>query len=229
MPTSRGRARHVAEHGVGDGGSARRLLERRGVEVGGAPEVVLAPHELGRCLGHRPAGAGVAASSSSAAYSVSVSAASTGTFRATSSDSSANQPTSLTTTGFPSESCRITLPDVSPIVGERRLTHTSQAAISDQSLSSSTYASRMMPSSDRPSRCETAVEVEAGRGRADEQEPSLRATAAQPRERLQQLRDALARVHVPERADQRAALRSRRERQAGCSRPGCGIRQTGPP
>ena len=47
----------------------------------------------------------------------------------------------------------MTLPDVSPIVGARRLTQTSQAAISAQSRSSSTYASRTMPSSDRPSRC----------------------------------------------------------------------------
>ena len=39
----------------------------------------------------------------------------------------------------------MTLPDVSPIVGERRLTQMSQAAISAQSRSSSTYASRTMP------------------------------------------------------------------------------------
>jgi hypothetical protein len=39
----------------------------------------------------------------------------------------------------------MTLPDVSPIVGERRLTQTSHAAINAQSRSSSTYASRTMP------------------------------------------------------------------------------------
>ena len=43
----------------------------------------------------------------------------TGTLIATSSGSSANQPRSLTTSGLPSESVRIALPEVSPIVGAR--------------------------------------------------------------------------------------------------------------
>ena len=45
---------------------------------------------------------------------------------------------SETSIGLPSESARITEPDVSPIVGERRLTSTSQAAISDSNRSSLT-------------------------------------------------------------------------------------------
>ncbi len=56
-------------------------------------------------------------SSSSAAASVSTSPSSTGIFSAAASGSSENQPTSLTTSGLPSESARIAIPDVSPIVG----------------------------------------------------------------------------------------------------------------
>ena len=63
---------------------------------------------------------------------------STGTLSATSSGSSENQPTSLTTSGLPSDSARIAVPDVSPIVGERRLTWTSHAFISAHSRASST-------------------------------------------------------------------------------------------
>jgi hypothetical protein len=69
---------------------------------------------------------------------VSPSRSSTGTLITASSGSSANQPTSLTTSGLPSDSVRIALPEVSPIVGERRETIASQAAISDQSSSSGT-------------------------------------------------------------------------------------------
>ena len=46
-------ARDLAEHGVGDGLAARRLLDRRGVELGDALEVVLAPGQLGRGGAHR--------------------------------------------------------------------------------------------------------------------------------------------------------------------------------
>ena len=103
----------------------------------------------------------------------------------------------------------MTLPDVSPIVGERRLTQTSQAAISAQSRSSSTYASRTMPVIGQAEPLQPPVEIEAGRDGADEQQPRVRPLAAQPRERLEQLRDPLARVHVPERADQRRSLERR--------------------
>ena len=74
----------------------------------------------------------------SAATSIGTSCSSTGTRIATSSGSSENQPTSETTSGLPSVSARIAEPDVSPIVGERRETSASQAAISDQSGSSVT-------------------------------------------------------------------------------------------
>ena len=70
--------------------------------------------------------------------SASISCPSTGIRVATSSGSSANQPASETTSGLPRDSARIAEPEVSPIVGERRETMTSQAAISDQSRSSLT-------------------------------------------------------------------------------------------
>ncbi len=50
-----------------------------------------------------------------------------------------------------------------------------------------------------------AVEVEAGRDGADEQQARARLVAPQPGERLEQLRHALARVDVAERAEERAA------------------------
>ena len=62
----------------------------------------------------------------------------TGTWRATPPGSSENQPASVTTSGLPSVSARIAVPEVSPMVGERRPTWTSQAAISDHSRRSST-------------------------------------------------------------------------------------------
>ena len=76
----------------------------------------------------------------------------TGILIATSSGSSENQPTSLTTSGFPSESARIAAPDVSPIVGARRSTIASHAAINAHSRSSSTYGSRMTPVASSPVR-----------------------------------------------------------------------------
>ncbi len=91
-------------------------------------------------------------SSSSAASIVSTSCASTGTLIATSPGSSENQPTSLTTSGFPSERERMTLPDVSPMVGWRRLTHTSTPAMSAHRRASSTQLCRTRPSSASPSR-----------------------------------------------------------------------------
>ena len=78
------------------------------------------------------------ASSSSAAPRVSASCASTGTLSATSSGSSANQPVSLTTSGFPSTSARIAEPEVSPIVGARSETQKSHAPMSAQRRRSST-------------------------------------------------------------------------------------------
>ncbi len=151
------------------------------------------------------------ASRSSAAVSAAISSSPpAGTFSATSSGSSANQPTSLTTTGFPSESVRIALPDVSPIVGARSSTHASQAAISDQSrcLLDVRLADHALRVEARP--LEPAGEVEARRLRADEQQPRAGMRPPQLGERAQQLRDPLALVDVPEAADQRRALDRRR-------------------
>ena len=61
-----------------------------------------------------------------------------GTLIATSSGSSRKAPMSVTTSGLPSESARTAVAEVSPIVGERSETTTSQAAISDHSSSSGT-------------------------------------------------------------------------------------------
>ena len=123
-----------------DGVAARRLLERGGVELGDparrraragrararrAPIERRTPSSRGEQLeGRRERVDLVARRRESSAPP--------------SSGSSENQPTSLTTSGLPSESARIALPDVSPIVGARRLTQTSQAAISAQRRSSST-------------------------------------------------------------------------------------------
>jgi hypothetical protein len=78
------------------------------------------------------------ASNSSAVASEATSSSSTETLNATSSGNSENQPRSLTTSGRPSESARIALPDVSPIVGARSEMQASHAAINDQSCASST-------------------------------------------------------------------------------------------
>ena len=77
------------------------------------------------------------ASSSSVAARVATSYSSTGTLATTESGSSENQPASLTTSGLPSESARIAIPEVSPIVGQRRLTQTSESARSCQRSRSS--------------------------------------------------------------------------------------------
>ena len=87
---------------------------------------------IARCV------ASLAARSSSEVANAGISSSSTGTLRATSSGNSENQPRSLTTSGHPSESARIALPDVSPIVGARSETHASQAAISVHKRCSST-------------------------------------------------------------------------------------------
>ena len=62
----------------------------------------------------------------------------TGIFATASSGSSENQPMSLTTSGLPRTNERIAVPEVSPIVGQRRLTEMSAALISDQRRGSST-------------------------------------------------------------------------------------------
>ena len=160
---------------------AGRLLERGGVQ--------LRRRGRGRARARRtrarprpcaPAISGSASRSSAAASAATSSSPPTGTFSATSSGSSANQPTSLTTSGFPSESVRIALPDVSPIVGARSSTHASHAAISDQSRRSSTYGSRITPSASSPSRSSRPARSKPGASRADEQQPraGMRAAAA---------------------------------------------------
>ena len=58
----------------------------------------------------------------------------------------------------------------------------------------------------QPEPLEAAVEVEARRRRADEQQSGARVGRAEPRERLEQLRHALALVDVPERPDQRVSV-----------------------
>ena len=77
---------------------------------------------------------------------------------------------------------------------------------------------------------QAAVEVEAGRDRTDEQQARVGTLAAQPRERLEQLRDPLARVDVPEGADQRAAtsMLGHQVERSVTGQAGCGIRHTGP-
>src|SRR5262249_55675620 len=61
---------------------------------------------------------------------------------------------------------------------------------------------------------EPSLEVEERARRADEQQPRIRMRLEQPVERLQKLRDPLARVEIAEAADQRTARdRSRSERR----------------
>ena len=81
---------------------------------------------------------GRSARSPRAAARSAASASPTVTFSATSPGSSENHPTSETTSGLPRTSARIAVPDVSPIVGERRLVWTSQAAIRLHNRPSST-------------------------------------------------------------------------------------------
>ena len=60
-----------------------------------------------------------------------------------------------------------------------------------------------MPSRGEPEPLQPPVEVEPGRGRADEEQSRSWMLDPDARERLEQLRHPLARVHVAERADQR--------------------------
>ena len=121
----------------------------------------------------------------------------------------------------------MTLPDVSPIVGERRLTQTSQAAISAQSRSSSTYASRTMPSPDRPSRCSRR-----SRSKPGETAPtsSSRASGRSRRSRAKASSSCGIRLLAftfPNEPISGAPSSSAGETGA-CSHAGCGIRHTGP-
>ena len=98
----------LAHDGVADGLAAGRLLERGGVELGDAVEIVLGRRERARGVAHRLARAPCRRRArSSAAASASTSCSSGATLIATSSGSSENQPTSETTSGLPSESARI--------------------------------------------------------------------------------------------------------------------------
>ncbi len=82
----------------------------------------------------------------------------------------------------------------------------SHAAINDHRRASSTHPSRTIPSPSSPSRSSTAVEIEAGRLGADEEQARSRGDLPERGERLEELWDALARVDVPERTDQRRAV-----------------------
>ena len=122
----------------------------------------------------RAATPGSASRASAAASAPTSSSPPGGTFSATSSGSSANQPTSETTSGLPSESARIALPEVSPIVGARSSTHRvagrhqrPQPRLLDVRLAD--HALRRDPDPLQP-----PGEVEAGRLRADEQQPRAR-------------------------------------------------------
>ena len=163
---------------------------------------------------------GRVARSCSAAASSPTSRSPTATLSATSSGSSANQPASLTTSGLPSDIARIAVPDVSPIVGERRLTWTSQAAISAQRRRSSTQPSRTIPSPSSPSRWRRRSRSNPGDDRADEQQSGVRELGADAGERLEELRHALARVDVPECADQRVARDSAAGANSGTGHAG---------
>ena len=135
--------------------AAGRQLERRRVELGDALEVVLPPRELARRDAHRARARRDARRAARAPpRAPPPRASSTGDLegdvvRAAPRTSRRRRRRAA---------CRATargsrVPEVSPIVGERRLTQTSHAAISAQSRSSSTRASRTTPPVSRPSRC----------------------------------------------------------------------------
>ena len=130
-----------------------------------------------------------------------------GTLSATSSGSSENQPTSLTTSGLPSDSALTTLPDVSPIVGWRRFTRTSLPAMSDQRRRLVHPPSRTTPSSSRPRRCSLRSRSKPGRGRADQEQPRVRLRRAERARSHGGARDPLARVDDAEAADRRRLVR----------------------
>ena len=168
------------------------------------------------------------ASRSSAAVSAAISSSPpAGTFSATSSGSSANQPTSLTTTGFPSESVRIALPDVSPIVGARSSTHASHAAISDQSRCSSTYGSRITPSASSPVRSSRPARSKPG---ASEPTSSRRAPGCVRRSSANARSSCgirLLSLMWPKQPISGAPSTAAGS-TAGAGHAGCGIRQSGP-
>ena len=177
----------------------------RGVEVGRAPEVVLAPHELGRCLGHRPAGAGIACEQ----LERGVQRLCLGRVDRNLQGDVVGQLREPADIAHHDRLSERELPDhAAGCLAHRRRAQADAHVAGGHQRPQPVLLHIRLPDDALVGQAEplqAAVEVEAGRDRADEQEPSLRATAAQPRERLQQLRDALARVHVPERADQRTS------------------------
>ena len=78
------------------------------------------------------------------------------------------------------------------------------------------------PVSLQPEPLEPPVEVEPGRGGADEQEPGARVLRPYPGERLEQLRHALGVVDVPERADRAVPRAGRPARRPARARRGAG-------
>ena len=79
-----------------------------------------------------------------------------------------------------------------------------------------------------PEPLQAPVEVEPGRGRADEEQSRSRMLGPDARERLEQLRHPLARVHVAERADQRLGREVGRGDAADRARRGAGSARSAP-
>ena len=74
---------------------------------------------------------------------------------------------------------------------------------------------------------ESAVEVEAGRGRPDEEQRDVGMRATDVGRRLQELGDPLARVHDAEAGDDRSPA-TRSGSTAGAGHAGCGMTSTCP-
>ena len=164
------RAGDLAQHGVADGLAAGGLLERGGVEVGDVVEAVLLRARARRGGGSQRARRRARPPRPRRPESCS----------ATSSGSSANQPRSRDDERLAErERAHRACPDVSPIVGARSETQTSQPAISAQSRSSGTYSSRRTRRIAEQARLlEPPVEVEARRDGPDEHEPRARRAGA---------------------------------------------------
>ena len=224
----RGSPAHIAEHRVRHRLAAGRLLERGCVEVGRASEVVLALDERERCGRHRPASVVVAGEQL---------------------ERRVQRLRLALVDRNPQRDLVGQLGEPADVADDHRLAERERA---DHAAGRLAHRRRAQVDADvarghqRPQPVllhirladdalvgqseplQAAVEVEAGRDRADEQEPRVRPLTAQPCERLEQLRDPLARVQVPEAADERARPRRPAGATGGTGQAGCGIRQTGP-
>ena len=151
----------------------------------------------------------------------------TGIFSATVAGSSANHPTSLTTSGFPSDSVRIAAPEVSPIVGARNSTIASHAAMSDHSRSSSTYGSRITPVASSPVRSMRPSRSKPG---ASEPTRSRRAPCSLRRSAANAVSSCgmrlLSLMWPKQPISGTPAIRA--DSIAGTGQAGCGIRRSGP-